>query len=176
MLRRLASFVIGLAIAIAIWVPGVHVYNRFLAAITQPLVGLDSRLAGADLVANGRSIAVRSPRGNFPPIELPADQLSYNVILLLGLFASNRSPLRDRNVRAFAISLLIVIALHPIGALISIESTYAGRVGEWSEQHYGDFAADAWLVAEMFYRLVGMFGIVFACWFVTSQDNSRGNV
>ena len=160
---RLIRFLAGMVIAIAIYLAGVEAYNRYLAAATEPLLHLDRRFASATVEPRGRKVVVS---GGVPSADIPADQLSYNFILLTALFASNRSPLRDRNMRSFAISLLIVALTHPIGVLLSIESTYAANIPHWSVQHYGDFAANAWVLAELIYRVVGMFGIVFACWFV----------
>jgi hypothetical protein len=90
------------------------------------------------------------------------------VILLVALFASNVRPWRDRNIIGFLVALVIVMLLHPFAALVSIESTYATRLGAWSESHYGNVAANFWLLAEMFWRLIGMFGVVFATWWVAT--------
>ena len=49
---------------------------------------------------------------------MPADQITYNVILLLALFASNDSPWRMTNVRGLAIALVILFVSHCIGLLI----------------------------------------------------------
>src|SRR5436190_1315201 len=91
----------------------------------------------------------------------------YNFILLVALFASNRKPLRDRNVVALLVSMLIVVVLHVFAVLLSVESTYAVQMGAWSEAHYGTAGYFFWMYAEIFYRLVGMFGAVFACWWLT---------
>jgi hypothetical protein len=137
-----------------------------MAACTAPLLRADPRFSDAALVPVGDRMEIQSAHGRFPIANIPANQLTYNLILLVALFASNPKPWRDRNVVAFLLSLLVVMASHPIGALITIESTYAVRLGGWSEAHFGDFAANFWLVAEMFYRLIGMFALVFVCWWI----------
>jgi len=53
---------------------------------------------------------------------------------------------------------------------LSIESGYAAHMGEYSETHYGRGAYFFWVYAELFYRLVGMFGAVFACWWIAGGD------
>lgn len=168
MLWRVVRAIAGLALAAIVWSWLAAPYNTILAHATQPLIRLDPRLAGADASSRSDAIAVDSPRGLFPEVVVPASQLTYNVILLVALFASNAKPLRDKNFVGFFVSLAIVLLLHPLGTLISIESTYATRLGGWSEAHYGNFAANAWLLAEMFWRLIGMFGVVFAAWWVAS--------
>lgn len=163
---RVLRFLLGLILGALLWAWLTPAYNRFLARCTAPLVRLDSRFADAELVSGDNQIEIRSPRGGFPTASIPADQLTYNVILLLALFLSNPKPYRDRNVVGFFLSLFALVISHPFGALISIESTYALRLGKWSETHYSDFAANFWLIAEMFYRLIGMFAFVFVCWWL----------
>ncbi len=57
--------------------------------------------------------------------------------------------------------------MHVLGLLLSVESTYAVRMGGWSSAHYGTAGYYFWMYAEIFYRLVGMFGAVFACWWAS---------
>ena len=171
MLWRALRLVVGLAIGVALWWSCGDAWNRALAWMAQPLMKLDSRIAQTDLVAVGHTIVVQPLVASLPMATIPADQLTYNVILLVALFASNRAPFSDRNMKAFAIAFAIVLLLHPIGLFISIESTYALRQGAWSDQHYGENAQRLWVNAEVFYRLIGMFGVVFAAWFVAAYEN-----
>ncbi len=166
---RVLKFLLGLVLGTLLWSWLTPSYNRFLARCTAPLLRLDSRFADAEIKTDDNRLEIRSPRGQFPVAYIPADQLTYNVILLVALFASNPKPYGDRNVVGFFLALLAVILSHPAGALISIESTYALRLEKWSEAHTSDFAANFWLIAEMFYRLIGMFALVFACWWIAGQ-------
>jgi hypothetical protein len=170
-LRRALKFIAGAALGIALWWLFTPQYQRALALITQPLLHIDRRLAAAVLVPQDRAIFITSATP-LPVATIPADQLTYNIVLLLGLFASNPYPLRMRNLRALAIAAAIVFAFQCLGLIISIESTYALRQGAWSEQHYGAAAGNAWLTAELVFRTVGMFGVVFACWWALSNDRA----
>ena len=169
MLWRIVRLAVGLAAGIALWWTCGDAWNRALAVIAQPLMKIDRRIADGELVAVGHTIVVQPQIASLPMATIPADELTYNVILLIALFASNRAPISDRNMKAFAIAFAIVLLLHPIGLFVSIESTYANQQGAWSDQHYGDAAARVWLNAEIFYRLIGMFGVVFAAWWVGSE-------
>lgn len=169
MLLRLVRFVLGLALGLALWVATASPYNGLVASGTETLLGLDSRFADAEVSAGKSRMTVLSPGGAFPTAILPVAQLTYNVILLVGLFASNDRPWRRRNVLALLVSLLLIAGLHPVGAFATAESTYANQLDAWSEAHYGNLAAGAWRIAEMFYRLVGMFGAVFVCWWLGSS-------
>jgi len=175
MLWRALRLVAGLAIGIALWWSCGDAWNRALAFMTQPLMKLDARIAQTDLVAVGHTIVVQPLVASLPMATIPADQLTYNVILLIALFASNRAPFSDRNMKAFAIAFAIVLLLHPIGLFISIESTYAHQQGAWSDQHYGETAQRLWVNAEVFYRLIGMFGVVFAAWWLAGSESATAS-
>ncbi len=164
MLLQLVRFLVGLFIGVVLWTSTAASYNQFLGKVTAPALRLDGRFAPAELTPAGTSITVSSPDAALPSATIPASLLTYNVILLLALFASNRSPFSAHNLKSLFFSILLIMAIHPVGLLVAIESTYAARMGAWSESHYGTLAANAWLIAEMFYRLVGMFGLVFLCW------------
>jgi len=161
---RVLRFVAALIAAAVLWYNLTPAYDRFLAAAATPLVKIDPRFRAAHLGAADHIIKVT---GGVPAADIPADQLTYNIILLVALFASNRKPLRDRNVVAFLVSTAIIAALQVVGVLLSVESTYAVRMGAWSDAHYGTAGYYFWLYAEIFYRLVGMFGAVFVCWWAT---------
>lgn len=171
MLLRGLRFFAGVAVGVALWWLAAPAYNVPLAAVTAPLLHIDRRLAPAVLVPEERTIAVTSSTP-LPTATIPADQLTYNVILLIGLFASNDRPLRAANLRALAIAAVIVFASHALSLLIEIEATYGARQGAWSDQHYGDAAANFWLTAELVFRIVGMFGIVFAAWWALGYSKS----
>ena len=169
MLWRIVRFIAGLVAGVALWWTCADVWNHPVAAMAQPLVHLDSRLRDCELNAVGRTIVVQPLRDTMPLANIPGDQLTFNVILLIALYLSNVKPFGDRNLKAFALATLVVLLLHPIGLWISIESTYANQLGAWSEQHYGETAARIWINVEIFYRLIGMFGVAFAAWWVGSE-------
>ena len=161
---RVLRFAIALFAAAVVWYNLTPLYDAVIAGAATPLLKVDPRFRAARLGAIDRTIKVT---GGVPAADIPADQLTYNVILLVALFASNRRPLRDKNVVAFLVSALIIAVLHVAAVLLSVESTYAVHMGAWSEAHYGAAGYYFWLYAEIFYRLVGMFGVVFACWWVS---------
>jgi len=172
MLWRVVRLLAGLVIGLTLWMSFGNAWNRGLAAVAAPLLKLDRRIADTDLVAVGHTIVVQPTSDKLPMATLPASELTYNVILVVALFASNRKPLSDRNMKAFAVTLVIVLLLQPIGVFIATESTYANQQRAWSELHYGNAESWVWLHLELFYRLIGMFGVVFGAWWVTA-DTTR---
>lgn len=165
MLSRAARFIAGFVVAAVIWLWISPVLARGIAAATEPLLHLDTRFRTAQLSASESTVSVDAPHGEFPQTKYPADQLTFNLILLVALFASNKRPWRDRNIVAFLISLGIILALQPPALLVTIETYYANFT-KWGETQYGNTAANVWLVLSMFWRLIGMFGAVFACWWI----------
>jgi hypothetical protein len=171
---RIAGFVLGMMVGVGLWVGGAEAYNRVVAVTAEPLLKIDRRFREAELVADGRAIRVApGDTTKLPPATLPADELTYNVIILIALFAANPQPWQGRNVRNLAIAAIPVALSHVFTLLITIESTYANRLGGWSEEHYGAAAMNLWLMAELFMRVVGMFGVAFACWWVSRPTASR---
>ena len=165
MLSRVARFLAGFIVGTLAWLWLSPLFTRAMAATTEPLLHIDARYRDAQLSASESTVSVDAPHGTFPQTKYPADQLTFNVILLVALFASNRRPWRDHNIVAFLISLAIVLALQPLALLVTIETYYANFT-KWGEPLYGEFAAKTWLVLQMFWRLVGMFAVVFACWWI----------
>lgn len=169
MLRSALKFAAGATIGFLLWLYATPAYNVALAAGAHILY-LDRRFANARIIAVGRRIEVLPPAA--PSRALPADELTYNVILLAGLFATNRDFFRDRNMRRFAASIAILVVTHWLALIVTIEADYAQRLAEWSEAHYGRIETFLWSEAEYFYRLVGMFGIAFACWWLSSSESA----
>jgi hypothetical protein len=171
MLLRVSRFLAGLVLGVLLWWAATPAYNYVLAPATQLLLHADRRLAPLVLVPQERKIFVTSATP-IPTATIPADQLTYNIILLLALFASNERSWSLANLRGLAIALAILFASHCVSLLISIESTYAVRQGAWSAAHYSDAGANFWLTAELVFRIVGMFGVVFAAWWGLSHSKS----
>jgi len=161
-LLRALRFIAGAAAGFLLWWYGTLFYNGALAFTAESLLGLDARLCGPHLIADERKIEVRARLCVAPTATIPADQLTYNIILLAALFA-----MRWRSITSFLISLFVVALTHVLSLAVSVESTYAARNGAWSDKHYSVFEQQAWVSTEFFWRLVGMFAIVFVCWWVT---------
>jgi hypothetical protein len=161
-LWRALRFIAGAAAGFLVWWYGTLFYDGALAAAAEQLLRFDQRLCNAHLIADERKIEAIPHLCVGPKVTIPADQLTYNVILLTALFA-----MRWRSIASFLASLFVVAMTHVLSVVLSLESTYAGRMGTWSESHYSELEAHIWVAAEFWWRLVGMFAIVFACWWLT---------
>jgi hypothetical protein len=167
---RALRFLAGFAAGALVWWWTSPPYLRLLATLAQPLLHIDRRFADAVLLGLDRIVRVTSA-SELPMAHIPADLLTYNLILLIALFAT--LPFTRRTLRAFGISLLVMLAAHVAGLLISVESTYALRMGAWSEAHTGAVGQNVWLMLELFYRIVGMFGVAFGCWWAARGGETQ---
>jgi len=115
-------------------------------------------------------------RADFPSTSdrpsLPADDLTFDVILFFALAATTRGLFRDRAVRGTLASLAILFALHVLALVAGVESFYATRLGEWSAAHYGAFARNLWATAAHFWRFVGCYAAAFLLWWSLVRSSS----
>src|SRR5262249_49075124 len=120
------------------------------------------------LYAEGRRVVI--DRADFPSTSdrpgLPADDLTFDVILLFALSATTVGLLRDRAMKGLAIALLVLFVLHVGALVVAVEAFYATQLGAWSAAHYGAFAKNAWTTAAHFWRLAGCFAAPFLLWWV----------
>ncbi len=168
MLLRALRFVAGALAGFLIWWCATPIYNDALASAAEKILSVDKRLCGPHAEDVDRGIFVHPRLCVAPVATIPADQLTYNIILLAALFA-----MRSRSIGGFVLSLAVIAITHVLSLAVSIESTYAARSGAWSEQHYSWIEQEVWVSAEFLWRLVGMFAIVFACWWLTQSATDR---
>jgi hypothetical protein len=118
-------------------------------------------------------------RADFPSTSerpaLPADDLTFDVILLLALAAGTPGLFRDRGMKGLAISLVVLFALH-VGALVcAVESFYATKLGAWSAASYGAVARNLWATASHFWRLAGCFAAPFLLWWTLIRPTASAD-
>jgi len=167
-LLRTLRFLAGAAAGVLFWWYATPAYDDALSIAAQQILRVDKRLCGPHAEAVDRSVFVHPRLCVAPTATIPADQLTYNIILLAALFA-----MRGRSVGSFLLSCAIVAISHVLLLAVSIESTYATKNGAWSAQHYSTMEQSIWTSAEFFWRLAGMFAIVFACWWLTQPPTDR---
>ena len=151
-----------------LWRGGTPGYDRLLAGLAEPVVRLLERPPATRLYAEGTRVVI--DRADFPSTSerpaLPADDLTFDVILLLTLAATTPGLFRDRAIRGLAISLLVLFALH-VGALVAaVESFYATKLGAWSAATYGPVSRNFWATVSHFWRLAGCFAAPFVLWWL----------
>ncbi len=166
-MRRALKFAAGAAIGIGLWTFASGGYNAILATFAEPLLRIDSRLRGVEVFSSGQRILARGDADpTIPGVMIPAHQLTYNIVLLLGLLATNESVLRDRGFLRLLLAMGMLFVTHVLATVIAFELTYATRTGPWGAARYSPLAQDFWTALEYGYRLFGMFAIAFGVWWV----------
>ncbi|MFL6245228.1 MAG: exosortase H-associated membrane protein [Thermoanaerobaculia bacterium] len=104
------------------------------------------------------------PRSKRPGI--PVRDLTFNIALLTALFAVSKRPFSDRNIGGFLIALVLLYCTHVFGTIGEVMAIYVAKLGMWSTVHYSDLERNVWGVINHFYRLVLMYAIAFALWWI----------
>lgn len=167
-LPLVAKGAVGFLLGLGLWAGFAGIYSDFIATAAQPLLRLMERPAVTRLVPDGSTIIVNRddfPRSS-PRPQLPLNDLTFNVILLTTLFATERSPLSTRNVTRFLAACLVLAVTHVLAFVATVESVYALQLGPWSAAHYGPISRNFWSGAAHFYRIVGLYGIAFLLWWM----------
>ena len=164
-LKGLAGFAFGLAL----WIFATPLYNRLLASSSEAILRAfeNPKVTRLTLRPDDTMLLDRSdfdPRSTRP--ALPLRDLTFNVVLLCALFAASPRTFSDRNIGGFLAAMVILGLTHVLGTIAEVMSYYAGRFGMWSTVHYSDFERNFWGVSTHFYRLVFMYAIAFALWWV----------
>ncbi len=162
--RGATGFLLGLVFWWALSTP----YALVLATLSEPLIRVTERPAVTRLVPKGTELTVE--RTDFPRTSprpgLVLMELTSNIILLTTLFAVNRQPLGDQNVKGLLLASLVLVVVHVAAVVANVQSIYALRLGPWSLRNYGAFARNFWGAAAHFYTLIGAFGAAFALWWI----------
>jgi hypothetical protein len=164
-LRALAGFAAGLLIYVVL----TPLYDRLIAEVAEKTLRAFERPAVTSLhrAADGNVTVDRSdfdPRSKRPGI--PLRDLTFNFVLLCALFAANERALSDRNIGGFLAASAVLGLTHVLGAVTEVMSIYALKLGMWSTMHFTPFERNFWGVANHFYRLVLMYAIAFALWWI----------
>jgi hypothetical protein len=165
---NLAKGAAGFLLGLVFWWALANPYARLLATLTQPLIRIAERPAVTRLIADESQLTI--DRDDFPRSSprpaLTLMDLTANIILLTTLFAVNKRPLSDRNIRGFLLAALALVVVHMAAVIVNVESIYALRLGPWSERNYGAVARNFWGAGAHFYSLIGVFGAGFALWWL----------
>lgn len=164
-LKGLAGFALGLGL----WLGVSEAYRPAVAAPAEAILNLVESPDITELIASDDS-GVLLNRTDFPPDSprpiIPLADLTFNVILLFALFAVSRETFSNANIGGLGLALLILWATHVAALIVRIEKIYALQLGAWSQVHYGPFSRNVWGSLDHFYRVVGIYAVAFALWWI----------
>ena len=167
-LKALAGFAAG----VALWALLSPLYDRAIAVGAQGILRVFeepkvTRLRPASDQFTTVDRADFDPRSKRPGI--PVKDLTFNIVLLTALFAASRRTFSDRNIGGFLVALVALGLTHVLGVVVEVMSIYVGKLGMWSQVHYTELERNGWGVANHFYRVVLMYAIAFALWWVLAD-------
>jgi uncharacterized membrane protein len=177
-LKGAVGFLIGLAVWSGLSVP----YTRLLASSSQAVVRLGEHPPVTHITPDGTMMVV--DRSDFPPtptsvrLAVESTDITFNLILLITLFAASGRALSDRNVFGFATAAVVLVFVHVAAVVSFVKAYYAENFGAWSASHYGFIGRHFWSAAPYFYSVVGVYGFTIALWWLlrpSSRQASRGS-
>jgi len=170
--RILGGFLAGLALWLALSRP----YERVLATGAEFLIRAFESPATTRLEARPGEFVVT--RSDWPPASpspgLPADDLHFNFVLLVALFAAGDKIWRSGRVAAFGVACGVLFLVHLTALVFEVHAVYATRLGAWSQTHYGPVARNFWAAGYHFYVIAGRFAAPFAIWWPLRGEGSEG--
>lgn len=164
-LRAFAGFVAG----VVLWVLLSPLYDRMLGAGAESVMRAfeKPKVTRLRLAPDGFTTVDRAdfdPRSKRPGISVR--DLTFNFVLLVALFAASVRPFSDRNIGGFIVAAVILAFTHMFGVIAEVMSIYVAKLGMWSTVNYSAFDRNLWGVLNHFYRVVFMYAIAFALWWI----------
>lgn len=161
---------IGFLIGLAVWSGLSQPYARVLASLSETVIRLAERPAVTLITADGTLLMV--DRSDFPPtpsavrFAVESTDITFNIILLVTLFAASSRAFSDRNMFGFAAAAIALVLVHVAAVVSFVEAWYAGGSGSSSAAQYGFIAKRFWEAGPYFYSLVGSYGSAIALWWL----------
>jgi hypothetical protein len=163
--KALAGFVAG----VALWLLLSPLYDRAIAAGAQAVLRAFEKpnVTRLRVEPDQYTTVDRSdfdPRSKRPAISIR--DLTFNVVLLIALFAASPRTFSDRNIGGMLVAFAALALTHILAAVTEVMSIYVAKLGMWSTVNYTSFDRNLWGVASTFYRVVLMYAIAFALWWL----------
>jgi len=169
--KAFAGFIAG----VVLWMLLSPAYDRAIGAAAQATMRAfeNPKVTRLRLEPDRLTTVDRSdfdPRSKRPAISI-AD-LTFNFVLLTALFAAAPRVFSDRNIGGFLAASATLALTHILGVITRVKSIYVAKLGMWSTVNYTSFDRNLWGTADHFYRLVFMYAIAFALWWLFRDSAS----
>jgi hypothetical protein len=166
---------LGFLAGLLLWVLLSPLYNRGIANLAERSLRLFERPSVTRLEPDGNYVTIN--RSDFDPRSkrpgLPLHDLTFNFILMTSLFAASRRIFTDRNVGGFVAASIVMMLTHVFALIAAVMKIYVSQLGLWSTIHYSTIARNGWGVANSAYRVVLMYAIAFALWWIFRDPNAE---
>ena len=155
----LARLLFFFALVYLLWEPFAPIYTHLLGVLTQAAVSF-TELLGPAATRHATTVLTR---GNgiffvhrlFPGVEppgVPADWVQANMVLLIPLMLATPAPNLKVRLGRLAGAIGIALALQVVGLVVTIKTTWASDLGEFSFLYYSAFERTLYQFLDAFFQ------------------------
>ncbi|MEM8930090.1 MAG: hypothetical protein AAGE94_02880 [Acidobacteriota bacterium] len=163
--RNAVLWLIPVAVA---WVLASPYYNIFLTRATENAVRLTESPSVSRLLTEGRHhfVVLRTdlPTASGFLGSVRVTDTHFPVMLMSILFLAVPGVALRRRAESLSMALILSAIFHIIALVLRVKFIYATQLGDWSLEHYGPFARNAWGLAKHLADLPFKFGVPVALW------------
>jgi len=167
---RISSFLkilpLTFLIAMGTWALVRPVYESAVAGLSQVLIRSFEYPKETRLEVKGHQVEVDRgdyQHGSGKPL-IPLTEIHFNLIILLSLSFALHKPWSRPHLEKLFMGVALLYLSHAINLLLHVKCIYALNLGEFSTQHYSDFARDFYGFWRYFTDLPGRFSFPFIIW------------
>ena len=162
-LRRLPVTLIA---AIIVWLLLRPVIDWAVAGLAQTLIRSFeyprvTRLVVQDHRAQMRRSDLRTD-STVPSVSIT--EVTFNTIVLLALYLALPRPFSKKQLERLFMGWCVLYLCQSMNLVFHVKTFYALGLGEWSQQHYSDFARNVFGFGRYFTDLPGRFSFPFLIW------------
>ena len=172
-LRRLP---VTLMIAMVLWLAIRPVLDSAVARFAEVLVRSFEYPRVTRLVVADHSAEIRRAdfRTDSAIPAVPLTSVHFNTIVLLALFFALPRPYSRRQLERLFMGWCVLYLTQSLNLAFHLKFMYATTFGEWSQQHYSDFARNLFGFLQYFTDLPGRFSFPFLIWLGFNWDVVMG--
>lgn len=166
--RLTRNLLLWLLPVLLVWTLVTPFYNRLLVASAGNLLALAESPDVTRLLPAGRHDVTLS-RADFPPARanlyrIRVTDLHFHLLLLGALFLAVPGVPLKRRLANLGWASLISVFFHLLLLVLWVQFVYATQLGEWSLEHYGPVARNAWGMAKHLADLPIKLALPLALW------------
>jgi len=154
--------------ALLLWFLGLaSVWGESVVAVSETVIRAVERPSATFIEWQSTRVVIfrrsdfgsRSGRPGFDPASITA-----NLALLLALWGATPGAASGRLVRRGLGCVAALFASHVLHVVLTVEATWATRLGAWSEWHYPRWEREVFATGRYFFDIVLKYALPFALW------------
>jgi hypothetical protein len=168
-LRRLPLTLIA---SIVVWLMLRPAIDWAVAGLAQTLVRSFEYPRVTRLVVQDHHVQMRRTdlRTDSTVPTVSMTEITFNTIVLLALYLALPRPFSRKQLEALFMGWCVLILCQSLNLVLHVKTLYAMGLGEWSQQHYSNFARNVFGFGRYFTDLPGRFSFPFLIWLGFNWD------